>query len=135
MAATELALVLTPILAFSLVAGTDFARLFNTYLTVTSCARNGALYGCLDTTYANDTTGIANAAVADGTSLSPALATSNVTSSTASISGKTYVVVTVTYKFRPLINYPAMNYSTDGTGAYVSVSRTVKMLVAQDTPT
>jgi Flp pilus assembly protein TadG len=130
-AAAELGLVLTPVLAFILVAGTDFARLFNAYLTITSCARNGALYGCLDTAHSTDTSGIQTAAQADASTLNPL---PDVSSTTTTISGNTYVSVTVTYKFRPLINYPAFSYSTDATGAYVSLSRTVKMRVIQSTP-
>jgi Flp pilus assembly protein TadG len=120
----ELALLLGPILAFIAVAATDFARIFNAYVTVTSCARNGALYGCLDSTYAADTSGIQSAALNDKASLSPA---PTVSSSTSAISGTPYVTVTVTWTFSTLINYPGIPSS-------LTLSRTVTMRVVQDTP-
>jgi Flp pilus assembly protein TadG len=139
-AASELAL-LTPILAFILMAAVDFARLFNSYLTITSCARNGAIYGCLDSTYAADTAGIKAAALNDAGSLSPALTASNVTPSTGTdADGNTEVIVQVSYNFYPLIKFPVFGnmvfqYSTDSNGTpYVPLSRTVKMRVVLDTP-
>ena len=42
-AAAELALLL-PVLTMLLVLGIDFGRVFYYYVTITNCARNGALY-------------------------------------------------------------------------------------------
>ena len=44
-AAVELALLL-PVLTFLLVISVDFARLYYHYVTITNCARNGALWLC-----------------------------------------------------------------------------------------
>jgi Flp pilus assembly protein TadG len=123
-AAAELALI-GPILVFILVAGTDFARLFYYYATITSCARNGALYGCLDTAHANDTSGIQAAAQSDASSLS---SVPTVTPSTgADANGDPYVAVNVTYSFTTIISYPGIPNT-------VLLSRTVQMRVFQSTP-
>jgi Flp pilus assembly protein TadG len=147
-AATELALVL-PFLAFILMAGVDFARLFCTYLTITSCARSGALYGSQSLlpdpnnpgSFVLDTTGIKSAAVADGSSLQPALTASNVSTSTTPASGTPQTLqVTVTYGFYPIIKFPVFarlvfTYGTDTNGnPYFPLSRTVTMTVAPDAP-
>jgi Flp pilus assembly protein TadG len=132
---------LTPVLAFILMAAVDFGRLFYTWLTITSCARNGALYGCLDTTYSTDTSGIQTAALNDASTLSPVLTASNITSSTGNdADGNAAVMVTVKYNFYPLIKYPifgglVFQYATDSSGTpYVPLSRTVQMRVVRDTP-
>src|SRR5262249_38744640 len=44
-AAVELALLL-PVLTFLLVISADFARLYYHFVTITNCARNGALWLC-----------------------------------------------------------------------------------------
>ena len=44
-AAVELALML-PVLTFLLIISVDFARLYYHYVTITNCARNGALWLC-----------------------------------------------------------------------------------------
>jgi hypothetical protein len=123
-AAAELAVVLAPILAFILVAGTDFARVFNASLTIASCARNGALYGSQDTAHSTDTNGIQAAALTDAGSLSPQ---PSVSSSTTTVGGNPYVSVTVTYTFTTLVNYPGIPSTMD-------LSRTVQMRVVQNTP-
>src|SRR5262245_16575189 len=64
--------ILLPILMFLFLAGVDFARIYYFSTTLTNCARNGAQYGCLDLTHAQDTAGIQAAALADTTNLSPA---------------------------------------------------------------
>jgi Flp pilus assembly protein TadG len=115
---------LAPVLIFILVAGTDFARLFYDFVTVTSCARNGALYGCQDTTHSTDTAGIKTAAQSDGSSLS---SLPSVSSSTTTVGGNSYVSVTVTYTFTTIITYPGIPSS-------VTLSRTVQMRVVQNTP-
>ncbi len=122
-AAAELAL-LAPTLVFILVAGTDFSRLFYSYVTVSSCARNGALWGCQDTASSTNTSGIQTAAQSDGSSLS---SLPTISSSTSTISSNPYVSVTASYTFTTLINWPGIPHT-------MSVSRTVKMRVVQNTP-
>jgi hypothetical protein len=124
-AAAELAIVLAPVLAFILVAGTDFARLFNAYLTITSCARNGALYGCLDTAHATNTAGIQTAALTDAGSLSPQPSVSASTGTDAN--NNPYVAVTVTYTFSTIASFPRIPST-------MNLSRTIQMRVIQDTP-
>jgi Flp pilus assembly protein TadG len=127
-AAAELALLGT-LMAFILVASTDFARVFYAYLTITQCARNGAVYGSQDATYAAKTSEIKNAAIKDGGSLSPALTTSNVSNPTigTDADGNSTISVTVTYTFTTLVAYPGIPSST-------SLSRTVEMRVCPDVP-
>ena len=126
-AAAELAILLT-VLAFILVASVDFARAFFTYLTITNCAYDGAVYGSQDATYAADSAGIKAAAVKDGGSLRPALTASNVTpATTTDADGNPCVKVTVTYTFTTLITYPGIPHTT-------ALSRTVQMRVSPDVP-
>lgn len=118
-AATELA-VLLPFFAWVFLAGVDYARLFYAYVTVTDCARNGALYAMLDSTHAQNTAGIQAAALADATNLNQQ---PTVSSSTGADSyGNMYVAVTVKYAFQTLITYPGIPSTT-------TVSRTVQMEV------
>jgi Flp pilus assembly protein TadG len=124
-AAAELAVIVAPVLAFVLVAGTDFARVFYSYLTITSCARNGALYGCQGTTCSTDTTGIQTWALKDVSGLS---STPGVSSSTGTdADGKPYVAVTVTYTFTTLVTYPGIPHT-------MNLSRTAQMRVVQSVP-
>ena len=123
-AAVELA-VLLPFLVFVFVIGVDFARVFYHCVTLTNCARNGAIYGSADPTHAADTAGIQAAALADATNLSP---TPTVTSATATdADGHPCVQVTVTYTFQMLTNYV-------GIPSAFNLSRTVQMRVAPVLP-
>src|SRR5262245_10522284 len=70
-AAAELAILL-PALALLMIAAVDFGRCFYAYNTITTCARNGALWACdsnnlTQSPYASLTA----AAQADATNLSP----------------------------------------------------------------
>jgi Flp pilus assembly protein TadG len=119
-AAVELALLL-PFLTFIFVAGVDYARVFYYYLTVTNCARSGALYGCADGAHAADTSGIQSAAKAESTELAPSL---HVTSTTGTDStGNPFVAVTVSYPFKTIANFPGIPSSA-------TIIRTVQMRVA-----
>jgi Flp pilus assembly protein TadG len=123
-AAAELALSLS-LLAFIMVAATDFSRLFSAYLTITSCARNGALYGCLNSSHSTNTSAIQTAALNDAGSMS---STPTVSSTTGTdTDGNTFVAVTVTYPFTTLVSYPGITNS-------LTLTRTVKMRVAQNLP-
>ncbi len=123
-AAAELA-VLLPFLCLLFVGAVDFARVFYFYITVTNCARNGALYGSIDPTHAADTTGIQNAALADAQSLS---VKPNITSKTGNdANGDPYVAVNATYTFQTITNYPGILNS-------VNLSRTIQMRVTPVLP-
>jgi Flp pilus assembly protein TadG len=118
-AAVELA-VLLPFLTFMLVGGVDFARVFYYSLTLSNCAREGALYASLDATHAADTTGTQNAALADASEFSPAPTVSSVTGTDSS--GNPVVTVTVTYSFQTITSYP-------GIPSPISLVRTVQMRI------
>ncbi len=121
-AAVEFA-VLLPFLCFALVATIDFCRVFYCSLTVSNCARNGAVYGSADKAHALDTAGIESAAQADGR-VNLDTTQLNVASST---DGATYVQVTVTYPFATITQYPGIPRETN-------LSRTVRMSVVPATP-
>jgi Flp pilus assembly protein TadG len=123
-AAVELA-VLLPFLMFVFVAGVDFARVFYHCITLTNCARNGAVYGSADATHAADTAGIQAAALADATNLSP---TPTITSAVGTdADGHPCVQVTAAYTFRMITSYAGIPSSFD-------LSRTVQMRVAPVLP-
>lgn len=123
-AAVELALML-PLLAFIMVATCDFARLYYDYLTVTNCARNGALWASDPTTSAYSVySTVQQAALADAANLSP---TPTVTLSTGTdANGNPNVSVTVSYSFQMISSY--LGFPS------VNLSRTVEMRVAPATP-
>jgi len=123
-AAAELALLL-PFLIVAFVAAVDFARVFYYSLTITNCARNGAVYGSADATHALDQTGIASAVASDASNLNSA--NLHVNSSTDSTTKPTYVTVTVTYPFSMITSFPGMSSQR-------TLSRTVRMLVVPTTP-
>ena len=123
-AAVELA-VLLPLLVFLLVIALDFARVYYKTLTITNCARNGAVYGSMDPTHSVDTTGIQTAALADSTNLTPQ---PTVTSTTGTDdAGNPYVLVTVTTTFQTITNYP-------GVPSSLALTSTVQMRVAPVLP-
>lgn len=123
-AAVELALML-PLLAFIMVITCDFARLYYHYLTITNCARNGALWASDPTTSAFSQYGtVQQAALADAANLSPQ---PTVTSSAATdANGNPSVSVTVTYSFQMATTY--LGFPS------VALSRTVQMRVAPAVP-
>ncbi len=123
-AAVELA-VLLPFLMFVFLVTLDFSRVAYFSVTVSNCARNGAVYGSADQTRARDTAGIQAAAQADAHfNLDPQrLSVSSSTDAAAS-----YVEVTVNYPFTTITKYP-------GIPAQMDISRTVRMDVVPATPT
>jgi Flp pilus assembly protein TadG len=125
-AVAELA-VLLPFLCFAFVAALDFGRVFYFSLTVTNCARNGALYGSANTTQALDTSGIQTAAQKDGANLT--LSQLHVSSSTDSTTSPTTVTVTVTYPFSTITGY-----TFPGVTGPMTLTRTVQMKVVPATP-
>ena len=108
-AALELAILL-PFLAFLFVICLDFGRLFYHSLTIENCARNGALWASDPVTQSQSPYAtVQDAALADGSSLRPALASANVTSATGTDAhGDPFVTVTVTYTFHTITNYPGI---------------------------
>ncbi len=125
-AAVEFAILL-PFLVFALLVVVDFCRVFHYSITVSNCARNGALYGSADWKHATDAAGIRTAAKADAKSdldlqqmdVAPA----------AYIDGSgAYVAVTVSYPFTTITQYP-------GSPRQTNLSRTVRMSVVPNTPT
>jgi Flp pilus assembly protein TadG len=123
-AAVELA-VLLPFLMFVFIIGTDFARIFYHCVTLTNCARNGAIYGSQDATHAADAADIQAAALADASNLSPA---PTVTSTTGTdVDGNPCIQVTATYTFNMITSYAGIPSS-------FNLSRTVQMRVAPVLP-
>jgi Flp pilus assembly protein TadG len=119
-AALELVLVL-PMLSFVWLVTIDYSRLFYAWATLADCARNGAFYAS-DPEFASSTTftSIQQAALADSSNLSPS-PTITSTSGTDS-GGNNYVLVTATYTFRTVANYPGIPNS-------VALSRSLQMVV------
>jgi Flp pilus assembly protein TadG len=110
-AAAELALML-PLLCVMLIGAIDFCRLFYAWNIITNCARNGALW--LSDPYSNGAlppiqspyTSYQDAALADANYLSPALTTSNISTSTGTDGqGNATAIVTVTYQFNMVSSY------------------------------
>jgi Flp pilus assembly protein TadG len=123
-AAVEMALLL-PFLMFVFVVGVDFARVFYHCLTLTNCARNGALYGSVDATHAADTDAIKAAALVDASNLSPS---PNVDSAVGTdADGNPCIQVTVSWTFNMLTSYVGIPSS-------INLSRTVQMRVAAVLP-
>jgi Flp pilus assembly protein TadG len=125
MAAVELA-VLLPLLAVLLVIAVDWARVFYYSLTITNCARNGAIYASdpyatVNSQYPDITT----AALADAPNITP---TPTVTSATGTDSnGYNYVDCTVTYSFSTVSNFPLIPQTTQ-------ITRTVRVFQPPRTP-
>lgn len=120
----ELALVL-PFLVFLFVAAVDFARIYYYAVTISNCARNGAMFGS-DMTLAEKCpyASIEEAALADATDLTPAPTVTWTSGKDGS--GNDYVRVTVSYDFQTVTNFP-------GVGGTWPISRTVQMrLIASE---
>lgn len=123
-AAVELAILL-PLLCFLFVITVDFARVFYFSLTVTNCARNGAVYGSADPTAANDQTAIKTAAQLDAGNLNPSKL--SISSKTDSTSNPTVVTVTVSYPFSTITQFP-------GVPSLTTITRSVQMKVTPLVP-
>ncbi|HMF11898.1 MAG TPA: TadE/TadG family type IV pilus assembly protein [Gemmataceae bacterium] len=124
-AAVELALLL-PVLTFLLVISADFARLYYHFVTITNCARNGALWLCDPVAQATSKYASVDAAArADATNLDASKLT--VSSKTGiDASSNPYVEVTVIYQFPLITTYLGFGTQT--------LSRTVRMRSAPITP-
>src|SRR5437870_4144738 len=102
LAAVEFVL-LAPLLGFLFVVALDYSRIFYYSVTVTNCARNGAVYGCQKPAYALDATAIETAAKKDVGTLDASLM--KVTSTPNSATTPTTLSVTVTYPFTTITGY------------------------------
>ena len=121
-AAVELAILL-PFLMFILFITIDWARIFYYSVTITNCARQGALYASNPTN--SPYTSVGQAALADASNLSPQ--PSVLAPQYSGTSPNQTVAVTVTWPFSTITNY-ITNASGDNTT--VTISRTVTMRVA-----
>ena len=127
-AALELAILL-PFLAFLFVICLDFGRLFYHSLTIANCARNGALWASDPVTRSQSPYAtVQDAALADASSLRPALVGSNVSSASGTdANGDPFVTVTVTYAFHTITNFP-------GVASQWDLTRTVQMRTVPTVP-
>jgi len=124
-AAVEFALLL-PILTLLFVLAVDFSRVYYSALTVTNCARSGAIWASDPKAQSESPfASMSAAALADATNLSP---TPTVTSATGTDAlGQSYVEVTVTYNFKSITSYL-------GTKGNVTLARKVRTAVAPTLP-
>jgi Flp pilus assembly protein TadG len=120
-AAVELAILL-PFLALMFLVSVDFCRVFYYTQTLQGCAEVGALYAsgtAQPPPNTSATDAATQAALAEGTLLSPALTSSNVS---VSVTGNS-ATVTVTYGFQTLVPYP-------GLARTLTLTRTATMTMA-----
>jgi hypothetical protein len=127
-----------PLLAFFFIIALDFSRVIYYKLTIIQCARNGALYGSNLRSYQETTwtspystanppsdDNIKAVAVADGSSLSPPLTTSQVTVTHNNGSdGNSAVQVTINYTFTTITSIPYV-------GTQMPLQASCSMRVAQ----
>jgi hypothetical protein len=109
-----------------LVATIDYARVFYYSVTLTNCARNGALYGRRSpadpqSPYAS----LQDAALADATDLQPAPVVTSTTG--VDTNGQSFIEVTASYNFETFAKYP-------GIPSAVSLGRTIRMPLAPISP-
>ena len=123
-AAVELAALL-PFLAYIVVIGTDWARLFYYTIAIEGAARTGALYAA-DTSTKGESrfTSTSDAAIKSAPGLKP---TPTVTETWQTVDGRQLVTVTVTMNFKTLTNFP-------GVPSNNTITRRVEMRVFPVTP-
>lgn len=124
-AVVELALLL-PLLVFLFLVAADFARVYYFSLTLTNCARAGALYASDPTTMGESPfPTMQAAALADATNISPSPTITQVSGSDAT--GRMYVDVTAAHTFGTIAGFP-------GIPDAIQLRRTVRMYVAANKP-
>jgi hypothetical protein len=108
------------------VVGVDWSRLFYYSVTVSNCARNGAVYSSDPYTMVKSNyNSVTAAALADAPNLSPQ---PTVTSSTGTdANGNSYADCTVSYNFKTLSNLP-------GVPSQTNITRTVRVYQAPRLP-
>ena len=118
--------VLLPLLVMLFLVTVDFARVFYFSLTLTNCARAGAMYACDPVSQAESPfPSVQAAALADATNISPQPDISSTTGVDAS--GRTYVDVTASYSFATITKFPIIP-------SQVQLTRTVRMFVMASSP-
>ena len=124
-AVVELA-VLLPLLILLFMIAIDFARVYYFSLSLTNCARAGALYAS-DPSTADESpfSSVQQAALADATNLSPQPTITSTSGTDAS--GRRYVSVTANYTFQTVTGFP-------GIPTQVPLRRTVTMSESAATP-
>lgn len=124
-AVVELAIML-PLLVLLFVIAVDFARVFHYSLTLTNCARAGALYAGDPTAAAESPfPNVQAAALAEAANLSPQPLIT--TSSGVDSAGRTYVEATAAYTFRTITGFPGIPNN-------VNLARTVRVDLAPASP-
>jgi Flp pilus assembly protein TadG len=125
-AVVELA-VLLPLLVFLFLVAADFARVFYFSLTLTNCARAGALYASDPAIQAESPfASTEEAALADATNLTPQPTITQ--ASGVDANGRSYVEVTAAHTFGTITGFPGIPNS-------INLQRTVRLYVAIITPT
>mgnify|MGYP003579256154 CR=1 FL=1 len=123
-AAVELAALL-PFLAYLVVIGTDWARLFYYTIPIEGAARTGALYAADTTTQGESRfTSTSDAGIKSAPGLAP---TPTLTQTWDTVDGRQTVKGTVTMNFRTLTNFP-------GVPSNNTITPTVEMRVFPVTP-
>jgi Flp pilus assembly protein TadG len=118
--AAELAILL-PFISFMFLIASDFCRVFYCSEIVQNCAECGALYasGAVQpNSNVSATAAAQKAAVAEGTSLGPALQAQDVNVTIAN----GVATVTVTYQFQTIVTYPVLPSG-------ITITRSVQMPV------
>ena len=113
--------VLLPFLTLLALGTLDLGRFTYAQITVATASRNGAVYGSGSTTAAQDTAGIKSAAMAEMTGVNGANS-SNPTVTSSYNSTDSSVRVTVSFKFSPIVSYPALPKT-------LTLNRTVEMRI------
>jgi len=118
--------ILAPVLMLLFVLAVDFSRVYYSALTVTNCARAGALYAsdpkaAAESPYAS----VSAAALADAANLSPQPTVTSASGTDAQ--GQKYVEVTVTHNFKTITSYL-------GSKSNIKLVRTVRTAVAPTVP-
>jgi len=119
--------VLAPLLVFLFLVATDFARIFYVSLTLTNCARAGAIYASDPTLQAESPfASVQAAALADATNISPAPTITQANGVDAN--GRVYVEVTANHTFSTITGFPGIPHT-------MNLQRTVRLYVAAKSPT
>jgi len=125
-AVVELALLL-PLLVFLFLIAADFARIFYFSLTLTNCARAGALYASDPAVMVESPfPDVQAAALADATNISPQPKITQ--SNKVDLAGRPYVEVTAAHTFNTITGFPGIPNS-------IQLRRSVRMYVLAMTPT
>jgi Flp pilus assembly protein TadG len=119
--------VLLPLLVFLFLVAVDFARVYYFSLTLTNCARAGAMYAS-DPAVADESpfADYEAAALADATNITPQPSISKNNGTDAA--GRPYVEVTASYTFGTVTGFPLIPKN-------LAMTRTVKMYIAANSPT